>query len=135
MSDTFVLGDLPGAGADRPVDERGTLDVRSKALEQIICGASLTVAGTVAVHPAGGLQQLTGSTYPSASVSFAGTAARAELSVAAAWPCTVQELAANVRDRVRAEATRLSGTDISRLDVTVHLVTAGSVPTPTRRVL
>lgn len=135
MSETFALADLPGAGADRPVDDRGTLDVRSKALEQIICGASLTVAGTVAVSPAGGLQQLTGSTYPSANVSFAGTTARAELSVAAAWPCRVQDLVTRVRDHVRAEATRLSGTDVARLDVTVHLVTADSVPTPTRRVL
>ncbi len=135
MSDTFVLADLPGAGADRPVDERGTLDVRSKALEQIICGASLTVAGTVAVHPAGGLQQLTGTTYPTASVAFAGTSARAQLSVAAPWPCAVQELATSVRDRVRAEAMRLSGTEISRLDVTVHLVTADAMATPTRRVL
>lgn len=132
MSETFALADLPGAGTDRPVEERGTLDVRAKALEQIIRGASLAVDGVVS-HSAGGVQKLTGTRYPTASVSFSGPAARADLTVAAAWPCHVQDLATAVRDRVRAETTRLSGTDLVRLDVTVHLVTPDPSAAPKRR--
>lgn len=131
VSETFALADLPGAGADRPVEERGTLDVRAKAIEQIIRGAALTVDGVV-TH-ASGVRKLTGGSYPDASVSFAGQAARATLHVAAPWPCRVEELAATVRDHVSAEATRLSGTEIVRLDVTVHLVTPDADTTPTRR--
>lgn len=131
MSETFALADLPGAGADRPVEERGTLEVRARAIEQIIRGAALSVDGVVS-HAVGGVQQLTGASYPSASVTLVGSAARAKLDVAVPWPSSVQDVATTVRDHVRAEATRLSGTELLRLDVTVHLVTTDPA-TPTRR--
>jgi uncharacterized alkaline shock family protein YloU len=118
-----------------PADDRGSLDVRTKAVEHIIANASLEVPGCVA-RPAG-LQKLARS-LPSASVTIRGSVAIAELHAAAAWPCGAQELAATIRDTVRAEASRQSGLEIGRLDVTLHVVPAGEVAGAghgTRRVL
>jgi uncharacterized alkaline shock family protein YloU len=118
-----------------PPGERGTLDVRTKALEHLVAHAALQVPGCVA-RPAG-LQKL-GRSLPSASVTFRGSVAIAELHAAATWPCRVQELATTIRDTVRSEATRLSGTEIGRVDVTLHVVpadqTVGGSPARTRRV-
>ena len=104
-----------------PADDRGSLDVRAKAVEHIVANASLEVPGCVA-RPAG-IQKLARS-LPSASVTFRGSVAIAELHAAATWPCRAQELASTIRDTVRAEASRQSGLEISRLDVTLHVVPA-----------
>lgn len=140
MTDTFALSDVPGAGADRAPEERGTLDVRSRAVEHIVAQASLQVPGCVA-RPAG-LQQLGTRSLPSASVTFRGSIAIADLHAAATWPCNAEELASTIRASVREEASRLSGTDLERVDVTLHVVpadeavaTSRSTPTATRRVL
>lgn len=116
-----------------PPDERGTLDVRTKALEHLVAHAALQVPGCVA-RPAG-IHRLARS-LPSASVTFRGSVAIAELHAAATWPCRVQELATEIRESVRAEASRLSGTDIGRVDVTLHVVSADEAvgTTATRRV-
>lgn len=124
MTDTLV-----------PADDRGSLDVRAKAVEHIVANASLEVPGCVA-RPAG-IQKLARS-LPSASVTFRGSVAIAELHAAATWPCRAQELASTIRDTVRAEASRQSGLEISRLDVTLHVVPADEVAGTnhgTRRVL
>ncbi len=132
MTDTFALSDLPGAGADRPVEERGTLDVRGKAVEHIACQAALGVPGVVRHSPS--LSALGAKTLPSASAAFRGSIAIVTLDVAATWPCRAEELATTVRDTVRAETTRLSGTDVTRVDVTMHVVTASTDTATTRRV-
>ncbi|MBD8606799.1 Asp23/Gls24 family envelope stress response protein [Aeromicrobium sp. CFBP 8757] len=130
MSDTIEAP--PGLA---PAEERGTLDVRTKALEHLVAHAALQVPGCVA-RPAG-LHPLTRS-LPSASVTYRGSVAVADLHAAATWPCRVQELATTIRDTVRAEASRLSGTDIGRVDVTLHVVpvdeAVGATTSP-RRVL
>lgn len=128
--DTFALSDRPGAGADLPAEERGTLEVRAKAVEQIVNHTALGVEGIVAQHPSG-IGRLATKQLPSSSITFRGSIATATLDVGAAWPCRAEELAAQVRDHVRVEATRLSGTDITRVDVTLHVV-AGAVARPRR---
>ena len=130
---TFALSDLPGEGTDRPVDDRGTLDVRAKAVEHIVAQASLQVPGCVA-RPAS-VQQLGTRNLPSATVTFRGAIAVADLHAAATWPCRAEELTATIRSSVRAEASRLSGTDIERVDVTLHIVSADEAQSqqPSRR--
>lgn len=119
-----------------PPDERGTLDVRTQALERLVIGAALQVPGSVS-RPAGltqgGLQQLAARSLPSATVTFRGPTAVADLHVAATWPCHAEQLAADVREAVRVEASRLSGADLGRVDVTLHVVAADATTAPTRR--
>jgi uncharacterized alkaline shock family protein YloU len=107
-----------------PADDRGSLDVRAKAVEHIVAAASLEVPGCVA-RPAG-IQKLARS-LPSASITFRGSVAIAELHAAATWPCRAQELASAIRDAVRIEASRQSGVEIGRVDVTLHVVPADDV--------
>ncbi|RYJ05265.1 MAG: hypothetical protein EON52_12450 [Actinomycetales bacterium] len=133
MSESFAVSDIPGSGADRPVEERGTLDVRAKAVENILRNAALAVPGSV--PHTGGVGPLSTKSLPSASVTFRGSIATATLDVAAHWPCRAEELAASVRDTVRTEASRLSGTDITRVDVTLHVVPGSNPTTRPRRVL
>lgn len=122
-------------------DDRGTLDIRTKALERLVIGAALQVPGSVS-RPAGlqqgGLQQLAARSLPSATVTFRGTTAVADLHVAATWPCRAEQLAADVREAARVEASRLSGADLGRVDVTLHVVAADTATSSTsgrRRVL
>ena len=100
--------------------ERGTLDVRNRALQHLVERVALDVPGVVRRSAAlGGL----GSGSPNADVRAQGDTARVVLSVDAAWPANVTELGERVRDRVLTEGTRLSGVRITSVDVTVHAVT------------
>lgn len=94
--------------------------MRQRVLTRIAEHTALLVPGTVR-HDSG-LARLTGRGYPSASATVAGRTSRIELDIAAGWPCDVAGLARTVRDRVRTETSRLSGTKVSSVDVTVHLV-------------
>ena len=103
-------------------DERGTLDVRTKALQHIVERIVLDTPGTVA--RTGTLGRIVGATSPRVAITMQGQRARVTVDVAAHWPCQVTRIAAVVRDRVRDEATQLSGVNIRSVDVTVHLVGA-----------
>ncbi|KQY55790.1 hypothetical protein ASD11_14890 [Aeromicrobium sp. Root495] len=133
MSETFALSDVPGAGADRAPEDRGTLDVKARAVESILCRAALDVDGSVA-HSAG-VGPLGGRNLPTAAVTFRGSIAVATLDVGAHWPCRAEELAATIRDTVRVEASRLSDTEITRVDVTLHVVPGSGDQSRPRRVL
>jgi uncharacterized alkaline shock family protein YloU len=123
-----------------PAAERGTLDVRTKALEHLVEAAALQVRGIVkpqrsltGIGTLGSLGSLVGGGAPSASVSLDGRGARVEVDVAAAWPCRASVLAADVRLRVLEEVTRLSGIPIRTVDVTIHLVDPEDVDHTERR--
>ncbi len=105
-------------------DERGTLDVRSKALTHIVETCALRAPGTVARHRA--LGRLVGGDLPRATVSMTGGSARVDVEVAALWPCRAAEIATGVRDSVLADAERLSGVLVRSVDVTLHVVDATS---------
>ncbi|MFE6509195.1 Asp23/Gls24 family envelope stress response protein [Nocardioides sp. NPDC057764] len=106
--------------APDPAEDRGTLDVRNKALQRIIEHAALKVPGTVAHRSA--LGRVTGSAFPKADITAEGRAVRVKLDVAMAWPGSVSRIATAARDAVRQEAFRLSGIEIRSVDVTVHAV-------------
>ncbi|WP_157559739.1 Asp23/Gls24 family envelope stress response protein [Nocardioides sp. Soil777] len=112
--------------------ERGTLDVRTKAIQHIVERAVLDTPGTVAHQ--GALGKLIGTGSPRASITMEGRRARVEVDVAAVWPSPVTRIATDVRDRVLHEAVRQSGVFIRTVDVTVHLVTPDAVDHQQRRV-
>ena len=127
----FALSDATG-GADRPAEERGTLDVKSKAVTHIAERAAGEVEGTVT--NATTVQKATGRGYPHASVRLDRNRAWVDLDVAVTWPAPVAKIAAQVRDTVSRRTTELSGLDVRRVDVTVHVVTQSEDTTPARRV-
>ena len=100
--------------------ERGTLDVRTKAIQHIVERAVLDTPGTVA-HQA----RWASSSAPRRPRDRhdAGPPRPRQVDVAAVWPAPVTRIATDVRDRVMHEAARLSGVFIRTVDVTVHVVT------------
>ncbi|WP_447644749.1 hypothetical protein [Nocardioides zeae] len=110
--------------------DRGTLEVRTKAIRTLVEQAALETPGTVA-HRAG-LARLTGQSRT--TVEMHGRSARVTTDVACVWPCAVTQIAVEVRDRIRELAARYSGVHISSVDVTVHVVAPGDTDQPRRRV-
>ncbi|WP_018157437.1 Asp23/Gls24 family envelope stress response protein [Demetria terragena] len=129
VDDQQVGADSPGeSGPDAAHDEpgaRGGLEVRQRVLTRIAEHTATLVPG--AVQHSSGLGRLAGRGYPSATATVAGQTSRIELDIAAVWPCNVNALSRTVRDRVRSETSRLSGTRVNSVDVTVHLVDATGV--------
>ncbi len=127
-------GDTPDGGARGGQDpgQRGTLDVRTVAIQHIAEQVASQVPGTVA-HSAG-LGKLLGKGYPSADVDVRGSTTWIRLDVAVVWPTAVEQIAVRARDQVREQTARLSGSDVRRVDVTVHVVSADQVDGTGRRV-
>ncbi|QIG42158.1 Asp23/Gls24 family envelope stress response protein [Nocardioides anomalus] len=101
-----------------PAAERGTLEVRTKALQHVVERATLDVPGTVTQHRT--LGGVLGSGAPRASVSVRGGRARIDVTVACGWPAPVARIAADVRTRVTEQATALTGVQVLSVDVTVQ---------------
>ncbi|MFY0407786.1 Asp23/Gls24 family envelope stress response protein [Solicola sp. PLA-1-18] len=119
----FALSDATG-GADRPAAERGTLDVKSKAITHIAERAAGETDGTV--RSATTAQKALGRGYPRASVRVDRNRAWVDLDVAVTWPAPVSTIAAQVRDSVIRRTSELSGLDVRRVDVTIHVVTGSA---------
>ncbi|MFE6650002.1 Asp23/Gls24 family envelope stress response protein [Nocardioides sp. NPDC057772] len=125
------LDDAETETAD-PTEDRGTLDVRNKALQRIIEQVALKVPGTVAHRSA--LGRVTGSAFPKADITAEGRAVRVKLDVAMTWPGNLTRVATAARDAVRQEAFRLSGIEVRSVDVTVHAVDTSAADDTGRRV-
>jgi len=114
-------------------EERGTLDVRTRAIQHLVERVALDTPGTVAHRTT--LGRLVGSGSPRARVTMDGRRARVDVDVAAIWPCRAADIATTVRERVLDEAARLSGVLIRAVDVTVHVIAPEAADEPeTRRV-
>ena len=116
--------------------ERGTLDVRAKAVERLAEGAALEIAGSV--RHSSRLGALTGaltggSSHPSATARISDGSARVEVAVACVWPAALARIAAQVRERVAQRTAELSGITITSVDVTVTAVDPDDTTTPTGR--
>lgn len=116
-------------GPDEP-GTRGSLDVRQRVLTRMAEHTATLVPGSV-THTST-LGKIAGRGYPSASATISGRTSRIELDVAAVWPCDLDQLARTVRDRVKSETGRLSGTRVNSVDVTVHLVDKSDAATSRR---
>lgn len=113
----------------RPAAERGTLEVRARALETIAEQAAREVPRTVVRRARlGGLAAqaspqakvaLTSSTQQGAT----GPSARIDVDVLCLWPAPLASVAEQVRDHVTARATALSGVAVTSVDVTVGATT------------
>lgn len=125
----FALSELPEA--QRPEAERGALDVHDRAVARIAEHAAILVPGTV--RHSSTIDRIRGRSYPHADVVVEGSRAWVDLDVAATWPCRVAELLESVRRSVLAEARRLSGLDVVRVDVRLHLADPSQVDEPARR--
>lgn len=122
MSDTALVA----SDVDPPLpapEERGDLDIRTRALAHLIEQLAREVPGVVSDRgcllarsplPGGA------SGSPSAEVLVQGHGARVRLDVACRWPARVSDLAAAVRERVLAEGAALGGVPITVVDVTVR---------------
>lgn len=109
----------------RPAAERGTLEVRAKALQSIAEQAAREVPRTV-VRSAR-LAGLGATASPQARVALSGSTdgpqARIDVDVLGRWPAALSAVAEQVRDHVTTRATALSGIRVTSVDVTVGATT------------
>lgn len=113
-------------------EERGTLDLRLRAVERAARQAALDVPGSV--RHEGLLARVNGG-LPRASVTLQAGSCHVEVDVAAVWPAPVADLAARVRTAVFEQTSRTTGAHVTAVDVTVHAVTGGGTQPGHRRVL
>ncbi|MEO9323187.1 Asp23/Gls24 family envelope stress response protein [Nocardioides sp. C4-1] len=112
-------------------ETRGTLEVRVRAVEKIVERVVLDVPGTVAHRST--LRRLVGSGSPRASAETHAGRTHLDVHVTCRWPCAVADVAAQVRDRVRTETSRMAGVEVRTVDVTVGLVSPADLEQPGRR--
>lgn len=123
-----------GAPTTQQLDpaERGVLDIRTAAIEHLVEHIADGVAGTVRFSST--LDRLRGRGCPHADASVRGSSVWISLDIAVQWPSPVESIASDVRAQVMTEATRMSGSDVRRVDVTVQVLSADQVGPPRRRV-
>ncbi len=131
MTESLTPDLRPDTAVDPGVDERGTLDIRTKAIQHVVERVVLDTPGTVAHRTT--LGRLRGAYTPKAEITRQGRGARVALDVACLWPCRVSEVAAAVRDGVRLEASRMTGVHLVSVDVTVHTLTESDLDQSERR--
>lgn len=112
--------------------ERGTLEVKTRAIQHIAEQAVRDTPGTVAHHST--LGRFVGAGTPKASITMEGARARISVDVAAVWPCDATAIATGVRDRVLTETARLSGVFIRTVDVSIEVVQPSEATDVGRRV-
>lgn len=119
----------------RPAAERGTLEVRARALESIAEQAAREVPRTVVRRAR--LGGLTAQASPQAKVALTASvrqdqgatattttpSARIDVDVLCVWPAPLSAVAEQVRDHVAARASALSGVAVTSVDVTVGATT------------
>ncbi|VXC02508.1 Asp23/Gls24 family envelope stress response protein [Nocardioides sp. AX2bis] len=115
------MAELPGSTLVR-AEERGTLDVRTRALTHLVERAALEVAGSVRHRTT--LGKVRGSDLPHASLDVHGHDVRVTVDIACRWPADLSAVTADVRDRVRERVPALSGLTVTSVDVTAHTVAA-----------
>lgn len=117
--------------ADLPApEERGTLTIADKVVERIAALAAGEVGHTVATGS--GWTRVVTKRLPHATARVAGDHARVGVQIAVAWPASLSEVTAGVRDHVRQQVGTLTAIDVDAVDVTVADVVHPE--TATRRV-
>ncbi|WP_298889636.1 Asp23/Gls24 family envelope stress response protein [uncultured Serinicoccus sp.] len=98
----------------------GTLTVAHRVVRTVVEETARRVTGVA--ERSGTLDSLRGLGSPHAEVRMTGLSAHVRLTVDVTWPCALAEVAAEVRDVVRSETTRLTGIDVHTVDVEVRAV-------------
>ncbi len=128
------MADSAHMDTDERVDPggRGVLDIRTAAIEHLVEHIANGVDGTVRF--ASTLDKLRGRGCPHAQASVRGSTTWISLDIAVLWPSPVESIASDVREQVLAEATRMSGSEVRRVDVTVRVLSADQAGPQRRRV-
>ena len=133
---TLTATSTASAVTDRPAElappeDRGSLEVRLKAIRHVAEQVALHTPGVVRHSTV--LGRVSGGASPRAEVTMRGRSARIELRVAVLWPAAVSAIAAQVRDEVRHETARMAGVHVETVDVEVYTVTEDDIDQPARR--
>lgn len=129
-----VTSDAVAAPSDDPPStrpdpgERGSLELRDRAVERIVEAAVLEVDGVL--RHADTLERVTGRQLPRIEVVVAGNRVRASVEVATRWPTPVAEVAARTKDGVARSLAHLAGLTVDAVDVHVAFI---STDVPERR--
>lgn len=109
---------------------RGRTVVADRVVERIATIAAREVTGVTQVGSA--LERVVGRQYPKADAKVAGDRARISVEIAVAWPTSLADVTARVRETVRARLGELAGLQVDTVDVTAAKVVHDDAPTPRR---
>lgn len=120
------------ADAGHPDDPggRGRTVVADRVVERIATIAAREVAGVAQVGST--LERVVGRQYPKADAQVAGDRARISVEIAVAWPTSLADVTAGVREAVRTRLEGLAGLQVDTVDVTAARVVHDDAPTPRR---
>ncbi len=121
---------MADAGSHDEPGGRGRLVVADRVVERIATIAAREVPG---VTPAGSaLGRAVGRRYPKADAQVAGDRVRITVEVAVAWPASLVDVTAGVRDIVRSRLGELAGLQVDTVDVIAAKVVHEDAPTRRR---
>lgn len=109
-----------------PAEERGRLTVHDRVVEKV-AGYAVTLVADAAAAPRRVLRVSIGEARPDAAPSVQAQVdddtASAEVTIAVRWPRSVQEVADEVRERIRSEVKAVTGVRMDHVDVDVVSMT------------
>ncbi len=133
MTVADVHGDLVAARRRElaPAAERGRTTIADRVVTRVASLAAAEVESVIDTRS--GWTKLVRKGLPHAEAVVAGGTTRITVQVAATWPTPLSRVAAQVRDHVTERVVQLTGTQVTRVDVTVADVV--HVETAARRVV
>lgn len=109
-----------------PPDERGRLTVEDRVVEKV-AGYAVTYVTDAAAAPRRVLGVNIGKARPDDAASVQAQVqddiASVHAAIAVRWPRTVQEVADDVRERIRSDVTAITGVRVDHVDVEVVSMT------------
>jgi uncharacterized alkaline shock family protein YloU len=122
-TDTTAGSEHPGRV---PPEERGRLTVDDRVVEKV-AGYAVTFVTDAAAAPRRVLGVNVGAARPASAASVHAQVqddtASVHAAIAVRWPRSVQEVADEVRERIRSEVTAITGVRVDHVDVEVVSMT------------
>lgn len=125
---TTTVAPAPAAPAAEAGD-RGALTIADKVVEKLMLAAAAEVEGVDTATKSGALGRTA-----RATVRRTGDQVEADLQTAVRYPHGLAATADAARDRIRTRLDEFTGLTVSRVDVTVSVL-SGAAPRPTGRVV
>ncbi|MEU2613891.1 Asp23/Gls24 family envelope stress response protein [Micromonospora sp. NPDC007271] len=121
---------VSGGPGQPPQEELGRLHIHDRVVEKIAARAAREIAEAGSATPrvlgrslpgAGrfGIRRADLEAAGKASAYIEGSATRIELSISVRWPASIPEVTAQVRERVRARVSDLTGLRVQEVGITV----------------
>ncbi|GAA4856979.1 hypothetical protein GCM10023201_59390 [Actinomycetospora corticicola] len=108
-------------------DDRGTLTIADSVVEKLVVAAAAEIEGVDTTSRSGTLGR-----SARAGVRRSGDQVEADLQTAVRYPYGLAATADAARDRIRTRIDEYTGLQVTRIDVTVSVLT-GAAPRPTGR--